>query len=131
MDLNQILISPRQHKNSLHKHHNGIVAPTINTQQQNQPQVVENKTPVVEPPKAAAPQLDLNAFLARLANENFDEQANAMESIADLAQNQPQSAKELLDVKVIEALLGIMGKDSSKLAGPSPKQLELREKNRK
>lgn len=103
-----------------------IVPPSVTTQPA--APAPAPQTPVVEAPKVATPQVDVNAFLARLTNENFDEQANAMESIADMAQNQPQKAKELLDVKVIEALLGIMGKDSSKLAGPTPKQLELREK---
>lgn len=84
--------------------------------------------PEVKAPQAATPQLDVNAFLTRLNSENFDEQANAMEAIADLAQNSPQKATELLDVKVIDSLLSIMSKDSSKLAGPTPKQLELREK---
>lgn len=92
------------------------------------PAQAEVKAPEVKTPEAATPQLDLNAFLSKLLGDNYDEQANAMESIADLAQNSPQKATELLDVKVVEALLGIMGKDSSKLAGPTPKQLELREK---
>lgn len=82
----------------------------------------------VKAPAVATPQVDLNAFLAKLSNENYDEQANAMESIAELAQNSPQKATELLDTKVFDALLGILGKDTSKLAGPTPKQLELREK---
>lgn len=82
----------------------------------------------VKAPEASAPQVDLNAFLTKLSSENYDEQANAMESIAELAQNSPQKATELLDVKVVDSLLGIMSKDSSKLAGPTAKQLEIREK---
>ena len=89
---------------------------------------VPAQTVEVKTPESAAPQVDLNAFLGKLTNENYDEQANAMESIAELAQNSPQKATELLDVKVIDTLLGIMSKDSSKLAGPTPKQLEIREK---
>lgn len=86
-------------------------------------QTVEVKAPV-----AATPQLDVNAFIAKLSGADYEEQANAMESIADLAQNSPQKATELLDVKVVDTLLGIMNKDSSKLEGPTPKQLEIREK---
>lgn len=87
------------------------------------PQAVEVKAPEV-----VAPKMDVNAFLAKLTSNNYDEQANVMESIADLAQNSPQKATELLDTRVIDTLAGIMNKDTSKLAGPTPKQLELREK---
>lgn len=86
-------------------------------------QTVEVKAPV-----EAKPAVDVNAFLARLANPDFKEQANAMEEIADMAQNQPQKATELLDVKVIDSLLNIMQADSSKLEGPTPQQLQIREK---
>ena len=98
-----------------------IVTPTVTQTPANQPVNVKA-------PEPATTQVDLNAFLGKLSSENFEEQANAMESIADLAQNSPQKATELLDVKVIDSLLNIMNKDSSKLAGPTPKQLELREK---
>lgn len=82
----------------------------------------------VKAPEEAKPAVDVNAFLARLANPDFKEQANAMEEIADMAQNQPQKATELLDVKVIDSLLNIMQADSSKLEGPTPQQLQIREK---
>lgn len=82
----------------------------------------------VKAPEAAAPQMDLNAFLGKLTSENFDEQANAMESIAEIAQNTPQKATELLDTRIVDTLLGIMQKDTSKLQGPTQKQLEIREK---
>lgn len=87
------------------------------------PQVVEVKAPEV-----AKPQVDLNAFLAKLANPDYDVQAKGMEEVAELAQTSPQKATELLDVKVIDSLLNIMQTDSSKLQGPSAKQLEIREK---
>lgn len=82
----------------------------------------------VKAPEAASPQVDLNAFLGKLTNPDYDVQASAMESIADLAQNSPAKATELLDVKVIDTLLGIMQNDTSKLAGPSAQQLQIREK---
>lgn len=87
------------------------------------PQTVEVKTP-----EAAKPEVDLNAFLAKLTNPDFEIQANAMESIADMAQNSPQKATELLDVKVVDSLLGIMKSDTSKLTGPTQKQFEIRDK---
>ena len=105
-----------------------IVPPTVVQAPPATPAPVAAQPVEVKAPEAVAPQVDVNAFLGKLTSENYDEQANAMESIADLAQNSPQKATELLDVKVIDTLLGIMSKDSSKLAGPTPKQLEIREK---
>lgn len=87
------------------------------------PQAVE-----VKAPETVKPQLDINAFIAKLSSSDYEEQANAMESIAELAQNAPQKATELLDVKVVDSLLNIMQADSSKLTGPTPQQLQIREK---
>lgn len=97
------------------------------------PVVEEKKVADVQPveikaPEAAKPKVDLNAFLARLNSNSLDEQASAMESIAEMAETSPQDATELLDVKVIDTLLGIMQKDSSQLVGPSAEQLQIREK---
>jgi len=82
----------------------------------------------VKPAEVANPQLDLNEFIAKLTSPDYEIQAKAIESIAAIAQQAPEKATELLDVKVVEALLGIMSKDSSKLQGPTPEQLKIREK---
>ena len=82
----------------------------------------------VKAPEATAPKVDVNAFISKLSSADYEQQATAMESIADLAQNSPKQAAALLDVKVIDTLLGIMQADSSKLAGPTPAQLQIREK---
>lgn len=71
---------------------------------------------------------DINGFIAKLTGSDYEQQASAMEAIADIAQKSPQQAKALLDAKVIDTLLGIMDKDTTKLEGPSPQQLEIREK---
>lgn len=93
----------------------------------NVPTVPEQKVEV-KTPEAVTPKLDVNAFIGKLTNPDYEVQASAMESIADLAQNSPQQATELLDVKVVDTLLGIMNTDSSKLTGPTAKQLQIREK---
>lgn len=82
----------------------------------------------VKAPEAASPKVDVNAFIGKLTSQNLDEQATTMETIADMVQNKPQEATELLDVKVVDTLLGIMNKDTSKLEGPTPQQLQIREK---
>lgn len=86
--------------------------------------------PAVEvvPPAPAAPQVDLNGFLARLANPDYEVQANTMEEIANMVKDEPQKATELLDAKVIDALTNIMNADSSKLAGPTQEQIAARQK---
>lgn len=106
-----------------------VKAPDVNTQP------VDATTPAVEPqsvevkaPEVTAPKLDLNEFLSKLANNDYEVQASTMETIADLAQNSPEKATELLDVKVFDSLLNIMNVDSSKLEGPTAQQFEIREK---
>lgn len=87
------------------------------------PQTVE-----VKDPEVTAPKLDLNEFISKLSSPDYEVQASTMESIADLAQNSPEKATELLDVKVFDSLLNIMNVDTSKLSGPTAQQLEIREK---
>lgn len=82
----------------------------------------------VKAPEVVAPQLDLNEFINKLTSPDYEVQATAMEAIADLAQNSPQKATELLDVRVIDTLLNIMQTDTSKLTGPSAQQIEIRGK---
>lgn len=97
------------------------VAPAVPTEAK--PQTVEIKAP-----EQVQPKVDINEFITKLTSTDFEQQANTMESIADMAQNQPQLATEFLDVKVIDTLLGIMQSDSSKLEGPTAQQLQIREK---
>lgn len=82
----------------------------------------------VKAPEVASPAVDVESFLGQLKNPDHEIQANAMESIAEMAQVEPQKATSLLDVRVIDTLLGIMQADSSKLPGPSAQQLQIREK---
>ncbi|MBO6087311.1 HEAT repeat domain-containing protein [bacterium] len=95
-----------------------------------QPQQTPKETPKVEvvEPQAMAPQVDLNSFIAKLTNPDYDVQANAMEEIANMVNDNPQKATELLDEKVVNALTSIINADSSKLAGPTPEQIAARQK---
>ena len=74
------------------------------------------------------PQVDLNGFIAKLTNPDFEVQANAMEEIANMVNTEPQKATELLDSKIIDSLDNIIKADSSKLAGPTQEQIDLRKK---
>ena len=127
---------------------------SIYNPQPSQPKVVEapvNNAPIVPPPvivpapvkseqKAPAqvvnvkePQkmdskIDVNDFINKLTSPNYEIQAKTMAVISEIAQVSPAAATELLDVKVVDTLLGIMTKDTTGLQGPSAQQLQAREK---
>lgn len=121
-----------------------VVVPqtTISQQNINTPVAPAAQAPAAEAPAApsapaqvevvpstpVAPQVDLNGFVAKLTNPDYDAQAVAMEDIANMVKNDPQKATELLDVKVMDALTNIINADSSKLAGPTAEQIAAREK---
>lgn len=91
-------------------------------------EVAPAQTVDVKTPEVVKPQIDVNEFISKLTNPDYEVQATTMESIANLAQSSPEKASALLDVKIIDTLLGIMQADTSKLAGPTPQQLQIREK---
>ena len=93
------------------------------------PKAAEAEKPVeVVPPTTVTPQVDLNAFLAKLTNPDYDVQAAGMEEIANMINENPQKATELLDTKVVDALTNIITADTSKLQGPSQEQVAARQK---
>jgi hypothetical protein len=84
--------------------------------------------PEIVPAETVAPQVDLNSFIAKLSNPDFEVQSEAMEQIANLVKESPEKATELVDTKVFDALTNIINFDSSKLEGPTADQLAAREK---
>jgi len=102
-----------------------VPAPVVTNTPEGQP--VEQK-PEVVPSDNITPQVDLNSFIAKLANPDFDAQAAGMEEIAKLVKSAPEKATELLEPKVFESLANIVNFDSSKLAGPTNEQIAAREK---
>lgn len=86
------------------------------------------KAPEIVAPAPLEPQVDLNAFISKLTNPDFEIQAAAMEEIANMAKDTPEKATELLDVKVMDTLNNIINADSSKLAGPTQEQVAARQK---
>lgn len=112
----------------------------VNTQTVNQvpPSVIpQAPAPAEQTAPAAAPEapqpqtqtasVDVPAFTARIKSEDLEDAGKAIEEVADLAQTKPDIAPQLLDTDLMEALLGVIGKDSSALEGPSEKQKELRQ----
>lgn len=107
-------------------------APVV-TQPQVQPQqpaqtTAEAPKVEIEQPVPMTPQVDINSFIAKLTNPDFEVQANAMEEIANMVKDDPQKATELLDEKIVNALNTIVNNDSSKLAGPTAEQIAARQK---
>jgi len=88
----------------------------------------EVKKPEVVPSEPIAPQVDINSFIAKLSNPDFDTQAAGMEEIANLIKESPDKATELVDTKVFDALTNIVNTDSSALEGPTQEQVAAREK---
>ena len=95
-----------------------VIQQNINTPQP-APEPVVTQQPAQAPKEAAkpveivpsaplTPQVDLNAFIAKLTDPNYDVQASAMEEIANMVKDDPQKATELLDVKVMDALNNIV-----------------------
>ena len=105
-------------------------APVATAPQMNPAAPAEAPKVEVVPPVEAAPQVDLNGFIAKLNDPDFEVQANTMEEIANMVNDETQKAKatELLDSKIIDALTNIINTDSSKLAGPTQEQITARQK---
>lgn len=99
-----------------------VTQPTATPQQAATPKVE------VEQPVPMTPQVDLNSFIAKLSNPDYEVQANAMEEIANMVKDEPQKATELLDEKIVNSLNNIINADSSKLEGPTAEQIAARQK---
>ena len=90
--------------------------------------VAPEAKPEVVPSETITPQVDLNSFIAKLTNADFDVQAAGMEEIANMVKVAPDKATELVDTKVFDSLTNIINFDSSALAGPTAEQVAAREK---
>ena len=109
-----------------------VTEPTVQQAPEVQPATeaasAEAAKPEVVPAEPVAPQVDMNAFIAKLANPDFDVQAAGMEDIANLVNESPEKATELVDSKVFDALTNIVNFDSAHLDDVTPEQAAAREK---
>ena len=83
--------------------------------------------PEAPQPTAPAATIDVPSFTQRIKSDNLEDAGKAIEEVADIAQTKPEVASQLLDTELMESLLGVIGKDSSALEGPTEKQKELRQ----
>ena len=84
--------------------------------------------PQVETPATTPINVDLNQIVSRLNSTDMNEQAAAIEEIADMAQTNPSVATQLLDTQIMDALGNILKKDTTQMQGPTQEQLYFREK---
>ena len=94
---------------------------------QNQEEVKAQETkkkPEIVAPDKLKPQLDLDGLVEILNSKDYEEQANAMEAIAQISKLAPEKADEMLDVKVLDALIGIMSQDTSKVPEADKKSVQ-------
>ncbi len=86
-----------------------------------------NKRPEIVKPEQMKPGIDMDGLVGILTSPDYDEQADAMEAISEVAMYAPDKAEDLLDNKIVDNLLNIMSKDTSKMEG---KDKELAERNK-
>lgn len=92
-------------------------------------QPVAPVAPVQTAPAAQPAQADdLNKVLANLSDPDFDKQAAQMEEIAKKGLTNEADAVPYVQEEIFNKLFDIINADSSKLAGPTEQQLQLREK---
>lgn len=85
-------------------------------------------TPKVETPATPPVDIKLNEIVSKLNSTNMDTQFGAIENVAETAQSGKPEATQLLDTQVMDALGNIIKKDTTQMQGPTPEQLELRQK---
>ena len=109
------------------------VPPSVVTPQTQAPVQQPQPAPAApEAPAAAEQQVNTNEFnmpatIAQIKGNDLEQAGNAIEKVADIAQNKPELAPKLLDTELMEALLGVIGKDTTTLEGPTEHQKDLRQ----
>ncbi len=87
-----------------------------------QPKVeVKHNKPEIVAPEPVKNAIDINGLVEILNSSDYEEQADAMEAISEVAMYAPERAGELLDKKVVDTLSSIMDKDTAALQGEDKK----------
>ena len=82
---------------------------------------VKHNKPEIVAPDEMKNAIDINGLVEILDSSDYEEQADAMEAISEVAMYAPERAGELLDKKVVDALTKIMDKDTNSLQGNDKK----------
>lgn len=112
----------------INQQNNGTVPTSVVPEPaQAQPAATTTATEATQTAAPAVETLNVPAFTQRISSDDLEDAGKAIEEVADIAQTKPNEAPQLLDTGLMEALLGVIGKDSSSLEGPTDKQKELRQ----
>ena len=85
-------------------------------------------TPNTENTELTIPALELGTAISGLRSENIEEQAKTMENISTTLEKAPEQGLQFIDPNVVNALVDVLNKDTSKMDGPTPRQQVLRQK---
>ncbi len=109
-----------------------VNVPQPQAEQPQQPQAPAETAPAQAPAPAetapAASAVDMEKVLANLSDPDFDKQAIQMEEIAKKGLTNEADAVPYVQEDAFKKLFDIVNVDSTKLAGPTEQQLQLREK---
>lgn len=97
------------------------------TEEIKQKEIAAPKKIEIVKPENLKPVIDINTIIAELVNPDFAKQADAIGTIAQVSQASPEIGAQLLDVRVIDTLLGIINTDTSNLPAPTFRQLQIRQ----
>lgn len=93
------------------------------------PQPQTNNEPQVQvQPQPQAPTVDIQNLVNGLQSTDPAVQEATITKIADLSQDEPAKAQQVLNEQVMSNLAGIISKDISGLQGPTPEQVAILEK---
>ena len=88
----------------------------------------EKKVPKIVPAEPIVPEVDIARVRENLESEDFDTQAKQIEEIARVSLDDSKKAVPYIVKDVFTSLIEITKKDTSKLAPPTEKQVEIRKK---
>ena len=101
---------------------------TEQPQQTQQPQAPADVNAPNGTSTPAANNVDMNQVLANLSSPDLDKQAIQLEEIASKGLKNEADAAPYVQEDVVQKLIDIVNVDSTKLAGPTEQQIQLREK---
>lgn len=93
-----------------------------------EPAVEQTPSTPEKPAEPVKSEVDIDKVVANLADPDFDKQAIQMDEIAKKGMTNEADAVPYVQEDVFKKLIDIMDVDSTKLAGPTEQQLELRAK---
>lgn len=89
---------------------------------------VEIKRPEIIPGEEIKPDVDIPLVISNLTNSDFDIQAQQMEEIARISLDNSENAIPYIVQDVFSNLIDIVNRDTTDLAAPTDKQVEIRKK---